>query len=394
MEGSAGDQAREKTQGSAFNSETDCSSHLLSKLWNDLGYSKTPIDIRPNSLESERSGDNPNPRLPKIDIQDIRPPHAPKFHIPKKRPEKKFDDLAPNPEKIPPNTDSNKPIDPGTPGKDSGPGKLYELDHLKNRSADHTTADAMLRIPENFDPSKPIHLAIYNHGWGSTAQSSYIDNHLDEQMEKAPPNTVLIVPEWQKVAGARSAQQGKFQNDNLFKNMLQEVFDKTPELKGKTLADVVSIGIFTHSGGYVAAQTELYKNGLSDKVTNITLLDSLYNDEGFDPWLKQNIKDIAAGTKQFNNFFNDTNKESHGQALRVKQMLSKAGLPASTMIEDYNDGETPTDAATIASHPLVFKFSSLSVDGLDSAHLSIPHIYVGPVEAAANRSKPKQNQAH
>ena len=134
----------------------------------------------------------------------------------------------------------------------------------------------MVRIPANFDPTKPIHLVIYNHGFGSTAQSAFSDSHLAEQMASAPANTVLIVPEWQKDPGGRNSQQGKFATSGDFRGMLQEALEKTPELQGKTLNDIQSIGIIAHSAGYAPAETELYKNGLGNKVNSITLLDALY----------------------------------------------------------------------------------------------------------------------
>ncbi len=373
MDGLAGNFNSDHSQDTIHRAENAYSSDFIRKIWHDLGVNKDKNSSAMSPAREQTVGTAQN--FPLIEKHDPR------------------GDSTPPPHHLPPLIDSTKQKHPRQTDNELPIGKVYELRRLKNRSADHSTPDAVVRIPANFDPNKPVHLAIYNHGWGSNAENSYSDNRLDKQMAGAPPNTVLIIPEWQKVAGARSANQGNFKNEGLFKNMLQEVFDKTPELKGKTLQDVDSISIYTHSGGYVAAETELYKNGLSGKVKSITLLDSLYDPKGFDPWLSQNIKEIAAGKKQFNNIFEDTKAESYGQAARIEKMLTDAGLSKSIMYEDYKDPQSVVDASTIASHPIVFKYSLADADGLESPHLSIPHLYVGPVEAAAaNREKQIQKK--
>lgn len=256
-------------------------------------------------------------------------------------------------------------------------GKIIELRKLDHRAADHNTPDAVVRLPADFDPTKPIHLVIYNHGWGSNVQTAFTDNKLDEQMAQAPPNTVLIVPEWQRKAGANSGDQGNFENEGLFKNMVEEIFSKTPDLQGKTLKDVDKIGIFAHSAGFGPTETELNKNGIKDKVTSITLLDALYDNHGFDDWIKENAKELSAGTKRFYNFFNDTSKYSNQLIARMKDLA-----PGTPVLVDLNNGDKIMDAQTIASHSVIIKFSSATVPDL-GPHWSMPHFYVAPVEAAA-----------
>jgi hypothetical protein len=194
----------------------------------------------------------------------------------------------------------------------------------------------MVLLPKNFDPSKPIHLVVYDHGWYDNAKSAYNKSHLAEQMAKAPPNTVLIVPEWQKTPGSSGPEggvQGEFSKPGFLSGMVQEIFDKTPELKNKTLADVDHIGIISHSAGFHAAESEVYNNGeFSKKIDSVTLLDSLYNGQGFDKWIQDNINDLSAGTKHFHNIFNSsTAKNSKAQAERVQKMLKDAGLPADSV---------------------------------------------------------------
>ncbi len=92
----------------------------------------------------------------------------------------------------------------------------------------------------------------------------------------------------------------------------------------------------------------------------------------------------AAGNKQFRNFFIGTAGHSKKAAIRVKQMLNQAGLSSSSMMEDYNNGSALMDADVISKHSILFKYSSATTDGVN-AHLSMPHLYIGPVAAAANR---------
>jgi lysophospholipase L1-like esterase len=263
------------------------------------------------------------------------------------------------------------------------PAQTFELRGLNHRAADHRTPDAVVRLPQNFDAGKPIHLAIYNHGFGSTASSAYAQNRLNEHMAAAPPNTVLIVPEWQVSPGSRSGAQGRLKEAGMFKGMLQEVFDKTPGLASRTLKDVDSISILAHSAGYGPTETQIYQNGLGGKVKSITLLDALYDGHGFDRWLHENIKDLGQGSKQFNNFFFGTAAASKEQAQRINRMLSEAGMPASSMVQDYKSGGRIMDAAQIADHSIVFKYSSATDGKSGGPHLSMPGLYVAQVERAA-----------
>lgn len=271
------------------------------------------------------------------------------------------------------------------PRVESGPGKLYELRRLDNRAGDHASPDAMVRIPSDFDPSKPINLVVYNHGWRSTAQQAYNESGFEQQMRNAPPNSVLVVPEWQLTAGASNGVQGRFAEPNRFRGMLQEIFNKTPELKGKTLNDVASIDIFSHSAGYNATNTELYQNGLIDKVRNITMLDSNYDGTGVDSWIRHNINDLASGKKHFINIFNDTSSNSKDQADRVQKMLANAGL-RTPVYRDYSHPNEMLDENTMANNPIIFKFSKVTIGG-NGPHGSMPLMYLGPIEAVRRKGR-------
>lgn len=281
-----------------------------------------------------------------------------------------------------PKRDTEKEVPNSTTGPQR-PERVHEIYRMDNRSADHNGPDAVVRLPKNFDPNKPINIVVYNHGWGDTVQSSFRNTNMGTQMDEAPPNTVLVLPEWQRVAGASSGDQGRFRETNRFRNFLQEVLDKTPELKGKTLNDVKNLDIISHSAGDNATLSEVNNNGLERKITSITLLDSMYNTTtGFDNWLRLNINDLANGSKQFRNIYFDKAAPSRAQADRVREMLRSAGHNSNLVYQEDRRGLPVMTADELAKNSIVFKYSEIGGAG---AHGHIPKIYIAPVEGAAKK---------
>ncbi len=243
--------------------------------------------------------------------------------------------------------------------------KKYEL-NLKHSVHGTRAADAVVLLPKNFDATKPINLVIYNHGWRDSASSSFRNANLQEQMKAAPPNTVLIVPEWQVNPGAQKAsgnQQGAYASKDFATKMVQDAFDKIPELKGKTLADVRHVGLISHSAGFIPTKSQLAANPeLSKKVNSVTLLDSLYDTHGFNGWIKSNIADLATGQKKFQNIFGSS---THGQSMEQAKFVARE-LAA-------HKGERRSDKPGV-----LFKPTS-------EGHMEIPKKYVRSVMEAASR---------
>ena len=266
--------------------------------------------------------------------------------------------------------------------------RVVEFRNMRFRSADHgNLPDALIRLPKNFDPSQPINLVVYNHGYRDTIQSALVNAELGRQMDQAPPNTVLVLPEWQKYAGASNAIDGDFGNQNHFRNMLQEIFDKTPELKGKSLNDVKNLDIISHSGGDKAVVSQVNNNGLSGKITSITLLDSTYViGNQLDMWLKLNIHDLASGRKQFRSIYNDTSSQSRAQADRLRKFLTQSGLPAGRVYQDDRTRQSPMTPDEIARNPIVYKYTDATYNG-KGPHTSLPMLYIGPIQAANKNTR-------
>jgi len=261
-------------------------------------------------------------------------------------------------------------------------GTFKEL-RLDNRVGNHAGADAMVYVRSDFDPSKPIHLAVYNHGFGSTVTSALSKNQIREMMSHAEPNTVLMLPEWQTNPGSRSGNSGTLGQQNKFAAMVQETLQKTPALQGASLSNIDRVDIIAHSAGYSPTEKEIYRNpALSNKVRSITLLDSLYDRHGFDQWLQSNIADLSAGRKQFYNFSNSsTASNSRAQANFVASLLRSRGLPTNNYVADYSGGDqVGRHGAAMAQRSIVFASTNVR-------HLDIPGKYIGQTMTALNQER-------
>lgn len=264
-------------------------------------------------------------------------------------------------------------------------GRVFELTHLEHNTGKHRTPDAMVFVPNGFDARKPVKLVIYNHGLETNAESAFKQS-LAKQVNGADSNTIVVVPEWQTKPDTRSSpSDAKFHEPQFFRKMLTEIMSKTPPLHNLKIDNISSIGVITHSGGYKAAMSEMYKNELYDKVTSLTVLDSMYNPIAFDRWMEDNIVDLAYGRKQLHVIYTDhLSDESGGFAKRIKQALHRHKLAESNLYVDRGNTRSVVDADTLSNHGIVFKKSDYTIRD-DSAHGAMTHVYVREVLAAQNR---------
>ena len=260
------------------------------------------------------------------------------------------------------------------------PARAWEM-NLKHRSDQHGHADAVVYMPRGFDPSKPVNLMIYNHGWNTTAGKSYRDAKLGEQMAAAPPNTVLIVPEWQQSPGAESGRQGNLSKPGMYAGMVQEILDKTPGLQGKKLKDIENIGIISHSAGYNPTEKMLADGTLGPKVKSLTLLDSAYNPAGMEAWLRTNANALARGEKRFTNIYHGTSGESQEQLKTIQKILTERGLPQAGLLVDQGQAKKPLAPEQMANKSIIFKRSDVT-DGKQGPHGSMPGLYVRTIAAS------------
>lgn len=229
---------------------------------------------------------------------------------------------------------------------------------------------------------------VYNHGLSTDVKQAFKNSHLENQLANADPNTILIVPEWQTQPQTRlSGDKDRFHQKDFFKNMLDEIFSKTPALAGKSSKDIDSMGIITHSGGYRATISQLYNNGLNDKVTSLTVLDSMYNPKGFDRWVSGNIRDLATGKKHLLVVYTDhLSTQSNGLADRIEAMLRKERIQtdAETIVRDRRSPKSVTSSHVLRNSGIVFKYSTLAANGRD-AHNTMTGYYVAEVVNSERR---------
>lgn len=257
---------------------------------------------------------------------------------------------------------------------EGGLGKVYEL-KLQNNTGRHKV-DASVIIPQGYDPQKPTRMLVYNHGFRTDAHAALSYSDLREQMRSADPQTVLVVPEWQASPGSNSSARGRSDQPNFYRNMFNEIMRKTPELAGKDVDSLASIGIISHSAGYNPSIAQLYKNGLQDKITSVTVLDSMYNPTAYDGWIKSNLRELASGNKHFQLIYTGhLANQSTGLQGRVEQQLARAGLGNQSIYKDHARGTGLVSPDAIAQHGFVFKRSEFTNRG-DGAHGAMTHVYL------------------
>jgi hypothetical protein len=215
-----------------------------------------------------------------------------------------------------------------------------------------------------------FNVILFNHGLMDDLDKAVEFWELDQAFSHAPANSVLVLTEWATNPAEHSISGGKYYSKGFFRKMLDEIFLKTPELATKTSDDINTIAITTYSGGWRATMAQIYDNGLGDKVTTLALLDSLYWPNIFDRWLRENAQELAAGEKQYFNFFFDTSKNSMQQYSRLQGILAKAGIKNADVLKDVDSPEKVMPASTFANRGIVYKFSKLFTD---THH---PHAYV------------------
>jgi hypothetical protein len=265
-------------------------------------------------------------------------------------------------------------------------GEAPRIRELKlNNSTGNHKVDAAVLVPQGYDPSLPTRLLIYNHGYRTSAHAALNYSQLTEQMKSADPQTVLVVPEWQSRPGSNSPARGRSDEQGFYRNMLNEIMSKTPELRGKSVDNIASIGIISHSAGFSPTRAQLYNNGLGDKVTSVTVLDSMYNARAYDKWITDNLRDLASGRKQFQVIYTDhLSGQTNGLETRVQQQLRRAGLNTNSVYSENSRGSSVVSADTLASHGIVFKRSNYTERG-EGAHGAMTRVYLRQLLEAERR---------
>ncbi|MDB4969759.1 MAG: hypothetical protein JWN44_5448 [Myxococcales bacterium] len=231
-------------------------------------------------------------------------------------------------------------------------------------SAAHPSA--LVYVPRNFDPTPPVAVVVYLHGFSNCVENVVRDAGgectpgggpraayaLAAQLEASGKNAILLCPE--VVFDARAGNPGNLGNPDGFKALLAEVLaDLSDKLGGAGIGDVGTVVVASHSGGYQAAAAVANTGGVP--VAELYLLDSLYgNTADFDTWAKA----PGPGRRFADVYTNGGGTLANSQAMADR---ARAWVPAAQLLDDRTTA-TLTDAEY--AHQLIFKLSALAHDGV------------------------------
>ncbi len=186
-----------------------------------------------------------------------------------------------------------------TPAAQAEPGAWtapLELAHAAFEVPDGV-ADAVVHVPDGFDPRPPVHVVVLLHGWSCCAEGFVGTTRcgprdpaprgwgVARHHDRAGTNTVLLAP--QLALLERDSSPGRFAESGFFRSWLDEILEGALSRRlGTRLAagDLGSVTLVAHSAGYQTALAILDRGEVP--VTNVVLLDALYSGtERFVAWL-------------------------------------------------------------------------------------------------------------
>lgn len=242
-------------------------------------------------------------------------------------------------------------------------------------TADHPSAVA--HIPPGFDPTPPLNLVVYLHGWNNCALNvaGAVDSscnpqagtpirpasHLLEQFDAAKRNALLLIPEVK--FDAASGDPGALGKSGGFAAMLTEVLKQlAPQLGQISLQQLGQVVVFSHSGAYQPAAAMATAGGVP--LTEIALLDSLYGQQAaFQAWIQEDITGFALPTpkRRFASVYTQdggTLSNNHAFATAAAKWLASE---PDTLLDDHTSTTWPPASY---QHGVLFKYSALTHHGV------------------------------
>jgi hypothetical protein len=225
---------------------------------------------------------------------------------------------------------------------------------------------ALVYVPRNFDPTPPISIVVFLHGFSNCVENVVRDAGgectpgggtraayaLAAQLEASGKNAILLCPE--VLFDQSAGNPGTLGTTNGFKALVTEVLaDLNGALGGAGIGDVGTVVVASHSGGYQAAAAIANKGGVP--VAELYLLDSLYgNSADFDTWAKA----VGPGKRFADVYTNGGGTLANSQAMATR---ATAWVPAAQLLDDRT---TATWSDADYAHQLLFKLSALAHDGV------------------------------
>ncbi len=214
-------------------------------------------------------------------------------------------------------------------------------------------------IPPAFNPSGPLQIAVYFHGFTNCPENVVADrdgrciggnathhsSHLAAQFVASGINGILVVPGLRREQATGDA--GRFNRAGAFEAFLTELLGThlAPHIGTKSLADIGRVSLMSHSGGYTAVAAVLRgaSPALAPKIAEVALLDSLYGDAAtFNRWVGDSP---AALRPQANRRFLCVYTSGGGTATNATalsaQLRSRLGGSPSVCLDDSATEPTP-----------------------------------------------------
>jgi len=245
--------------------------------------------------------------------------------------------------------------------------------------------DAGVYVPRAFNPSLPLNIVVFVHGWvnciqnvvlsagpsrsrcspGGAARYAY---GLTDQIETSGKNVLLVVPEISR--DQNSGNPGQLGNTNGLRNMLNELLGEklAPLFGAKSVErDVSRIIVFGHSAAYQTTSAWASQGLSLPQLKEIHMLDSCYGGNSqYQAWITAHKNQFANREYRYTNtYFESTAANSISQANTIKTIV-----PASVFFWD-KAGVAPTTA--MFATPVLFKASSVHL------HDGIPATFIAPL---------------
>ena len=249
------------------------------------------------------------------------------------------------------------------------PRHLYTLQHAPFPGS-HPTA--LVHLGKGFRAAGPLNLVVHFHGWSNCIENDVeaassactpggparIAHNLIAQLDASGANAALVSIE--RAFDQANSADGRLSEAGFFRQLVLELLPQIGQLAGRayTEADLGSLVLSSHSGGYVAVGDVLEKGGLTPLVRTVLLFDSLYGSvPQYTAWLQGDLAHRRLAVVYTDG--GGTKATSQALATQVKAWARAAGLQAGAVLDDRTTG---TLAPAAFGAPLFFKRSALAHD--------------------------------
>jgi hypothetical protein len=210
-----------------------------------------------------------------------------------------------------------------------------------------------LFIPKGFRAGSKIDFVVHFHGWGNNVTNALRRYRMIEQLADSRRNAILIVP--QGPLNASDSFGGKLEDAGGFKRFMEEAMQTLRGCGVFGSAEIGTIILSGHSGGYEVISSIVSGGGLTDHIQEIWLFDALYaRTEKFVLWFDHHpgrfidIYTAHGGTKD--------ETESLMTALKENR------------VPFFSADESSIASADLRDNRLIFLFSALPHDEVLQSH--------------------------